>query len=515
MENNIFDLEDYSNDNANDEILEESKNNSSQKNISFQTSSKSISSEKEEFTPPKIQINPEEIKDFSNNNTYMKSSNPINIPSIFNKKNYNYEQIQNSQHKMVSYNSEENEKKSLNEYAIEDNISVFKFDELKEPAMKFPFKLDDFQKRSILRLEQKKNILVCAHTSSGKTLVAEYGIALGKKNCKKVIYTSPIKALSNQKYCEFKKKFDDVGIITGDVNINPNAQCLIITTEILHKFLYNQSNSLNKVGTVIFDEVHYINDNERGHIWEEILIVLPSYISIIMLSATIPNYYEFACWVGKIKNTIVYVEITKNRVVPLQHFIYIDKNNIFKVKDKDEKIDNIQIENAFKYIKQIKASKNNFKNNLNLNIKLNNNDEIKNDNDNIIKDETLNSSSNEDIEEIEGNELNDDETNNEEENNEISDNDIKERHIRKNAKKKILEMAKYLLNNNLFPATLFVFNIRRIKDFSTMLIKNNNLPELSIEEKERVNNFFNKAISSIPIQEQNITQINYIKEILQ
>ena len=515
MENNIFDLEDYSNDNAIDEILEESKNNSSQKNISFQTSSKSISSEKEEFTPPKIQINPEEIKDFSNNNTYMKSSNPINIPSIFNKKNYNYEQIQNSQHKMVSYNSEENEKKSLNEYAIEDNISVFKFDELKEPAMKFPFKLDDFQKRSILRLEQKKNILVCAHTSSGKTLVAEYGIALGKKNCKKVIYTSPIKALSNQKYCEFKKKFDDVGIITGDVNINPNAQCLIITTEILHKFLYNQSNSLNKVGTVIFDEVHYINDNERGHIWEEILIVLPSYISIIMLSATIPNYYEFACWVGKIKNTIVYVEITKNRVVPLQHFIYIDKNNIFKVKDKDEKIDNIQIENAFKYIKQIKASKNNFKKNLNLNIKLNNNDEIKNENDNIIKDEALNSSSNEDIEEIEGNELNDDETNNEEENNEISDNDIKERHIRKNAKKKILEMAKYLLNNNLFPATLFVFNIRRIKDFSTMLIKNNNLPELSIEEKEILNNFFNKAISSIPIQEQNITQINYIKEILQ
>jgi antiviral helicase SKI2 len=187
-----------------------------------------------------------------------------------------------------------------------------------------------------------------------------------------VIYASPIRALSNQKYCEFKKKFKDVGIITGDVNINPNAQCLIITTEILHKFLYNQSETLNNVGTVIFDEVHYINDNERGHIWEEILIILPNYISIIMLSATIPNYYEFACWVGKIKNTIVYVEITKNRVVPLEYFIYIDKDNTFKVKDKDDTINYAEIENAFNYLKKIKAPKNNTNKKLNLNSENNN-----------------------------------------------------------------------------------------------------------------------------------------------
>ena len=98
---------------------------------------------------------------------------------------------------------------------------------------------------------------------------------MGKKNQKRVLYTSPIKALSNQKYREFKEKFGDVGILTGDVSLNPDAQCLIMTTEILQSSLYKTSNLLNMVDYVIFDEVHYINDNERGHVWEEILILLP------------------------------------------------------------------------------------------------------------------------------------------------------------------------------------------------------------------------------------------------
>ena len=141
---------------------------------------------------------------------------------------------------------------------------------------------------------------------------------------KRVIYTSPIKALSNQKYREFKKKFGDVGILTGDVSINPEAQCLIMTTEILQSSLYKNSELLNQVEWVIFDEVHYINDNERGHVWEEILILLPKGIGIIMLSATIPNYMEFAQWVGDIKETKVYVQNTLKRVVPLQHSLFID-----------------------------------------------------------------------------------------------------------------------------------------------------------------------------------------------
>lgn len=124
---------------------------------------------------------------------------------------------------------------------------------------------------------------MCAHTSSGKTMVAEYAIALGKKNEKRVFYTSPIKALSNQKYREFKKKFDDVGILTGDVSISPDAQCVIMTTEILQSSLYKNSDMLNKVDWVIFDEVHYINDNERGHVWEEILILLPPKVNIFTI----------------------------------------------------------------------------------------------------------------------------------------------------------------------------------------------------------------------------------------
>ena len=413
---------------------------------------------------------------------------------------------------------------SEKDYAIEDNINISEFENIKEPAMKFDFTLDTFQKRSIIRLERGENILVCAHTSSGKTLVAEYGIALGKKKNQRVIYTSPIKALSNQKYCEFKKKFKDVGIITGDVNINPKAQCLIMTTEILHKYLYQNSNF--NVGTVIFDEIHYINDLERGHIWEEILIVLPNFISIIMLSATIPNYFEFANWVGKIKKTKVYIEVTKTRVVPLQYYLYINKEGNEKVtliKDKNGKIYDKEIKESFNFIKKFYSSKkeNNEYNNLNLNEK--NNNYISNfngkekslsysnkkydklNNENNIKEE--NNSSNEDIEENEINEINDEENNIEYED---FINDKEQREV-----KKLLEIVKYILNNNLYPATIFIFNIRKIKYYSDWLIKDNNLKKLSSSEKDRINNFFNKVISSIPEQEQNITQINYIKNLLQ
>ncbi len=224
--------------------------------------------------------------------------------------------------------------KEMKKWAIDDDLDISAFSEIKDPAITFPFELDEFQKRSILRLEKHQNVLVCAHTSSGKTVVAEYGIALGKKHSKRVLYTSPIKALSNQKFREFKKKFGDVGILTGDVSINPEAQCLIMTTEILQSSLYRNSELLNQVEWVVFDEVHYINDNERGHVWEEILILLPRDIGIIMLSATIPNYSEFAQWVGDIKETNVYVQNTLKRVVPLQHMLYIDKDSVFVVKKK-------------------------------------------------------------------------------------------------------------------------------------------------------------------------------------
>lgn len=177
-------------------------------------------------------------------------------------------------------------------------------------AHQFPFELDTFQKQAILKLEDHNHVFVAAHTSAGKTVVAEYAIALSKKHMTKTIYTSPIKALSNQKYRDFKQTFGDVGLITGDIQIDPTANCLIMTTEILRSMLYCGSDVVRDLEYVIFDEVHYINDSDRGHVWEEVLILLPEHVCIVMLSATVPNTLEFANWVGKTKKKKVYVMST-------------------------------------------------------------------------------------------------------------------------------------------------------------------------------------------------------------
>jgi antiviral helicase SKI2 len=174
-------------------------------------------------------------------------------------------------------------------------------------AHQYPFELDTFQKQAILKLEDHHHVFVAAHTSAGKTVVAEYAIALSKKHMTKTIYTSPIKALSNQKYRDFKQTFGDVGLITGDIQIDPTANCLIMTTEILRSMLYCGSDVVRDLEYVIFDEVHYINDSDRGHVWEEVLILLPDHVCIVMLSATVPNTLEFANWVGKTKKKKVYV----------------------------------------------------------------------------------------------------------------------------------------------------------------------------------------------------------------
>lgn len=155
------------------------------------------------------------------------------------------------------------------------------------PAKVYPFELDDFQKASIKCLEAKQNVLVAAHTSAGKTVVAEYGIAMAVRDKQRVIYTSPIKALSNQKYREFSREFTDVGLMTGDVNLSPNASVLVMTTEILRNMLFRGSEVMREVSIVIFDEVHYLRDVERGVVWEESIILLPPNITLVFLSATI------------------------------------------------------------------------------------------------------------------------------------------------------------------------------------------------------------------------------------
>lgn len=211
------------------------------------------------------------------------------------------------------------------EWAVEEDVTKPIEDfhsKIPDMAYKWPFELDTFQKRAVLHLENHESVFVAAHTSAGKTVVAEYAIALAKKHMTRVIYTSPIKALSNQKFRDFKIAFEDVGLITGDIQINQTAFCLIMTTEILRSMLYHGSDVVRELEWVIFDEVHYINDAERGVVWEEVLIMLPSHVNLILLSATVPNTAEFAEWLGRIKKRKIYVISTLKRPVPLEFFLY-------------------------------------------------------------------------------------------------------------------------------------------------------------------------------------------------
>ncbi|KAF9928398.1 hypothetical protein FBU30_002396 [Linnemannia zychae] len=201
-----------------------------------------------------------------------------------------------------------------------------------EMAHDFPFELDTFQKRAVYHLERGECVFVAAHTSAGKTVVAEYAIALAAKHMTKAIYTSPIKALSNQKFRDFKGTFEEVGILTGDVQINPEASCLIMTTEILRSMLYRGADLLRDVEFVIFDEVHYVNDLERGVVWEEVIIMLPAHVTLILLSATVPNTKEFADWVGRTKKKDIYVISTPKRPVPLEHHLFAGRD-VHKIVD--------------------------------------------------------------------------------------------------------------------------------------------------------------------------------------
>lgn len=229
---------------------------------------------------------------------------------------------------------------------------------------KYPFPLSSFQKFAIESIVEGNHILVTAHTGSGKTLPAEFAIEHFVKKGKKVIYTSPIKALSNQKFYEFTQKFPNIsfGILTGDIKTNPEADVLIMTTEILMNTLYaknrkedtttnTHSTNLtmfemdfdNELACVVFDEIHYINDRERGRVWEETIMMLPRHVQMVMLSATLDSPEKFALWcetrgqtdITPEKN--VYLTTTYERVVPLTHYSFITcTQQLFKIlKDKE------------------------------------------------------------------------------------------------------------------------------------------------------------------------------------
>ncbi|KAF9132615.1 ATP-dependent RNA helicase mtr4 [Mortierella sp. 14UC] len=190
------------------------------------------------------------------------------------------------------------------------------------PARSYPFTLDPFQKLSTYSIERGESVLVSAHTSAGKTVVAEFAIATALRDKQRVIYTSPIKALSNQKYRELLEEFGDVGLMTGDVTINPSASCLVMTTEILRSMLYRGSEVMREVAWVVFDEIHYMRDTERGVVWEETIILLPPKCHYVFLSATIPNAMEFAEWICRNKEQPCHVVYTDFRPTPLQHYLF-------------------------------------------------------------------------------------------------------------------------------------------------------------------------------------------------
>ena len=213
----------------------------------------------------------------------------------------------------------------------------------------YPYSLSDFQKYAIESIVEGNHVLVTAHTGSGKTLPAEFAIQHFVNTGKKVIYTSPIKALSNQKYYEFTHKYPDIsfGLFTGDIKTNPNADVLIMTTEILMNYLFTSLNNEKQSQTqsegstllqfqidiqkelacVVFDEIHYINDADRGQVWEKTILMLPRHVQMVMLSATIDNPAGFADWCerGEAENggKSVYLASTTHRVVPLTHYGFV------------------------------------------------------------------------------------------------------------------------------------------------------------------------------------------------
>jgi antiviral helicase SKI2 len=231
---------------------------------------------------------------------------------------------------------------------------------------KYSYSLSGFQKHAIEGIVEGHHSLSCVPTGSGKTLAAEFAIEYIISKGKRVIYTSPLKALSNEKYYSFTQKFPEItiGIITGDVKANPDAQVLVMTAEILLNTLYNKKhksneetsgikmNSLlafdmnfdNELACVIMDEIHFINDESRGGVWEQTIMMLPPHIQLIMLSATLDKPEKFAQWIESRKypqateeKKEVYLATSSNRLVPLTHYSFITTTQgIFKQIKKDE-----------------------------------------------------------------------------------------------------------------------------------------------------------------------------------
>ena len=223
-------------------------------------------------------------------------------------------------------------------------LNICDINKAPEVETSYAFPLDPFQKHAIKAIQNRENVLVTAKTGSGKTLVGEYQIEHSLKRGGRVFYTTPIKSLSNQKFHDLKELYGSnrVGIMTGDVKFMPQADVVVMTTEILRNLLFKigsstegvgatASLSLDGVDAIVFDEVHYFNNPERGKVWEECLILLPPSIRLVLLSATIDSPDVFAQWIGEMKQVPMHLISTQYRVVPLEHRVL--KNLVMDEKD--------------------------------------------------------------------------------------------------------------------------------------------------------------------------------------
>jgi ATP-dependent RNA helicase HelY len=193
-------------------------------------------------------------------------------------------------------------------------------------AERYPFPLDEFQVRAIQALEAGESVLVAAPTGAGKTVVAEFGIHRALHHHRKAFYTTPLKALSNQKFGDFAGQFgaERVGLLTGDNSINSEAAVVVMTTEVLRNMIYENSPTLDGLDLVVLDEVHYLQDPYRGAVWEEILIHLPLSVAVVCLSATVSNAEEFGEWIGALRGP-TRVVIEERRPVPLENLYLVGR----------------------------------------------------------------------------------------------------------------------------------------------------------------------------------------------
>jgi superfamily II RNA helicase len=196
------------------------------------------------------------------------------------------------------------------------------------------YELYAFQRDSIRSLLAERSVIVAAPTGAGKTLVADYAIEHALAEGERIVYTSPVKALSNQKFRDFREQHgDDVGIMTGDVTINREAPLLIMTTEVFRNTIFEDPAQLDDTRWLIFDEVHYLDDWERGTVWEESIIFAPDHMRFVCLSATVPNVRELADWVEEVREQPIDVVISEHRPVPLRHFFHVPQTGLVAISE--------------------------------------------------------------------------------------------------------------------------------------------------------------------------------------